>query len=140
MPRFTVPLARRSHESWGLNYFQVPLTLQARPPGRAGWTPLPVILDTGADLTTLSAAAAAAVGLPLEDRYRIRARSATGDVTAHLARYQFHFPEAPEAVFNGVALVLSRMPEPSLLSLRDVHPHFLMRFFAADEVLFDGPG
>ena len=99
----------------------------------------PFLLDTGAEVTTLTASFARSLGLSTVGGRRVNVRGATGTAAAGLlVPFRFRFARWPalEAIGSSCVIVPGDK-ERGLLAFRDIHPR--LEFYKLGDDLFFVP-
>ncbi len=95
----------------------------------------PFLLDTGAEVTTLTAAMARELGLSTVGGRRVNVRGASGKIAEILIPFRFRFTAWPDLeITDSVCVVVPGEKEGGFLGLRDIHPR--LEFFKLGTDLF----
>ena len=98
----------------------------------------PFQLDTGAEVTTLTAAFALSLGLSTVGGRRINVRGVAGKTSALLIPFRFRFARWPALeIADSWCAVVPGEKERGLFALRDVHPR--LEFYKLGDDLFFVP-
>ncbi|MCI0704066.1 MAG: retroviral-like aspartic protease family protein [Planctomycetia bacterium] len=98
----------------------------------------PFVLDTGAEVTTLSASLARALGLRTVGGRRVNLRGVAGTTPGLLIPFRFRFARWPTLeVTDSSCVIVPGEKDRGLLAFRDIHPR--LEFFKLGNDLFFVP-
>jgi hypothetical protein len=131
---FRADIVPEPNPSLGLVTFTIQLHLEVWDGSSYGLSQ-PFMLDTGAEITTISASLARTLGLSAVGGRQIHLRGISGRTPAILLPFRFRFARWPDLEITGSSCaIVPGEKDHGLLAFRDIHPR--LELFKIGEDLF----
>lgn len=135
---FRADIVARPSRDTGLPAFSIRVHLEVWDGADYGLSQ-PFLLDTGAEVTTLTAAFARKLGLSTVGGRRVNVRGVGGTAAGLLVPFRFRFARWPALEVTGSScVVVPGDKERGLLAFRDIHPRLELYKFG-DNLFFVPP-